>query len=524
MVIPLEIKAYGEERGFLGNYIKCVQEIIKNNEEWRRYECGMGRCPEKTSDYYLDKIEDEEKIFTFEFEILLNFAYREKLNNREKLFETFSEKSKELIKAYIDLNFEKYYGIYEYSIEEEVYSYVLIDLLEFILYECNNQISHKVFWYHKNSLILNQDISSSPYRFHRWFQMPQNFELLNGDYSKNGMHFLADAILDQYLFEFEKKEYFIKEYEKNIHAIELKTDFEKLIYLISKQEKIEIEKNGDMQGENKITIISSEELGNDPKLNNLELCINYFSVDYLISDVIWSQMRKCAREYLSNKWKERYPEYVLPDISNFDNLMENIADLIKKIIQNDKNGEFTVNEMHFCNYIIENVPELNEYTDIALSKKIRPMIYQISNQHKEELDMKSFEAQLIRRKTIEDIRKEVTNFDNMKGFEFECFIATLFEKMGYLTKITKGSGDQGIDIIAEKDDIRIGIQTKCYSSSVGNSAIQEVISGVNFYNLDKGFVITNNYFTSSAKELAKSSRVTLWDRDILVEKIGQYMK
>lgn len=65
----------------------------------------------------------------------------------------------------------------------------------------------------------------------------------------------------------------------------------------------------------------------------------------------------------------------------------------------------------------------------------------------------------------------------------------------------------------------LGAQTKCYSNSVGNKAIQEVIAGLGYYKLDKGIVITNNYFTNSAIDLAKSSDVILWVRNILKEKL-----
>lgn len=74
--------------------------------------------------------------------------------------------------------------------------------------------------------------------------------------------------------------------------------------------------------------------------------------------------------------------------------------------------------------------------------------------------------------------------------------------MGYASKITKASGDQGIDIIAEKDSVKLGIQAKRYGSKVTNSALQEVVLGLAFYNCNKGIIISNNYYTNSAEELA----------------------
>ena len=118
-------------------------------------------------------------------------------------------------------------------------------------------------------------------------------------------------------------------------------------------------------------------------------------------------------------------------------------------------------------------------------------------------------------------RYSIDDIDLMNGLEFEKFIAELFSKMGYESEITKASGDQGIDVIASKNGNKIGIQAKCYSSSVGNKAVQEAVAGKNHYRLDKAIVVTNNFFTDAAQQLAQSNSIILWDRNILIEKISQ---
>lgn len=122
----------------------------------------------------------------------------------------------------------------------------------------------------------------------------------------------------------------------------------------------------------------------------------------------------------------------------------------------------------------------------------------------------------------EDKRKAqytLNDIDMMTGSEFEGFVSIMLQKMGYSTGITPHSGDQGIDIIAERNGLRIGIQAKCYSGKVANSAIQEVVAGLRYYSLSKAIVITNSEFTSSAKKLAAANDVVLWDRNMLKEKI-----
>lgn len=113
----------------------------------------------------------------------------------------------------------------------------------------------------------------------------------------------------------------------------------------------------------------------------------------------------------------------------------------------------------------------------------------------------------------------IEKIDCMNGKEFESFIATLFQRKGFKVSQTPLSGDFGIDVIIENSFIKIGIQTKCYNDKVSNSAVQEAVTGIKHYNLDKAMVITNNYFQPSAIALAKDNNVNLWDRDKLLQEI-----
>ena len=109
-------------------------------------------------------------------------------------------------------------------------------------------------------------------------------------------------------------------------------------------------------------------------------------------------------------------------------------------------------------------------------------------------------------------------FDDMNGPDFEVYCAKILGYNGFVDiTLTQSSGDQGVDIIAYKDSIKYGIQCKCYSSDVGNKAVQEVLAGRTFYDCDVGVVLTNSRFTKAATDLAKKSRIQLWDRDKLMQ-------
>lgn len=127
------------------------------------------------------------------------------------------------------------------------------------------------------------------------------------------------------------------------------------------------------------------------------------------------------------------------------------------------------------------------------------------------------------KKPIDRKKYTIDEVDLMDGYMFEDFICKLFEKMGYSAEVTQKTNDQGIDVIGKKNGRKLGIQAKCYSSKVGNSAIQEAVAGKNFYNCDSVMVITNNYFTEAAKALARANEVILWDRSMLSKKIDEFL-
>ncbi len=111
--------------------------------------------------------------------------------------------------------------------------------------------------------------------------------------------------------------------------------------------------------------------------------------------------------------------------------------------------------------------------------------------------------------------------DNCTGLEFEKIAKEILLNNKYENVIvTKSSGDQGADVIAYKDGVKYAIQCKKYTQAVGNSAVQEAIGSKSIYDCHVAVVMTNNYFTKSAKELAQKNLVLLWDREVLKQMIN----
>lgn len=105
----------------------------------------------------------------------------------------------------------------------------------------------------------------------------------------------------------------------------------------------------------------------------------------------------------------------------------------------------------------------------------------------------------------------VTNRKEMDGVRFENYCASLLASNGYKNiELTKASGDQGVDIVADYKKEKYAIQCKYYATPIGNKAIQEVHAGKSYYGCDRAMVMTNQSFTKGATELAEKVEVKLW--------------
>ncbi len=113
-------------------------------------------------------------------------------------------------------------------------------------------------------------------------------------------------------------------------------------------------------------------------------------------------------------------------------------------------------------------------------------------------------------------RRRPGDMDLMEGHEFEYYCADLLRRAGFLeVEVTRGSGDYGVDILAELGGVTYAVQCKRYDGPVGVKAVQEVYAGRDYYDRMVGVVMTNQYFTRPAVEVARKLRILLWDRGYL---------
>lgn len=249
------------------------------------------------------------------------------------------------------------------------------------------------------------------------------------------------------------------------------------------------------------------------------------------------KLQKEEMERLQEKKKQEFLS--LPLSAQYDILLPYIEDAIA-LNDLEYNGVYINTIIYHVQYVMLNNNNLPVGSDI-----IKNAIYEFErvnileycrgikfrcifspnsySQLAEEFDQKKELAD----KEAEEHKKRTSSMgiaavDKMDGHQFEHYCADLLRKLNFSNvEVTKGSGDQGVDIIAVKDGVRYAIQCKCYSSALGNSPVQEVNAGKQLYGCHVAVVLTNQHFTSGAKTLATATGVLLWDREKLQEMIKQ---
>jgi HJR/Mrr/RecB family endonuclease len=103
----------------------------------------------------------------------------------------------------------------------------------------------------------------------------------------------------------------------------------------------------------------------------------------------------------------------------------------------------------------------------------------------------------------------------MTGPQFEKYMAAVFRNLRFGVRSVGGAGDQGCDLVLARNGKRTVCQLKRYTGPVGNSAVQEAVAAILYYNCDSAMVVTNSYFTKGAKALAYKNSCELIDRERL---------
>ena len=230
--------------------------------------------------------------------------------------------------------------------------------------------------------------------------------------------------------------------------------------------------------------------------------------DYLL-DLAINKRKAIKEEYMSRNIQVN-PLIIIQLPNKSDELIKQIEDLLEEkgysydrknlaiwLADRKENVEdIENNESHQAILIMKQEINYSEYFETKVLEEICRLFFEDSLDDINHLPFniipKGSDAQvrccvykeraILKLRTLAALGYSINDVDRMDGHEFEYFCAELLRKNGYdKAEVTPGSGDQGIDVIAYKDGIKFGVQCKCYTSDIGNKAVQEAYSGKEFY-------------------------------------------
>lgn len=130
-------------------------------------------------------------------------------------------------------------------------------------------------------------------------------------------------------------------------------------------------------------------------------------------------------------------------------------------------------------------------------------------------------AEQLEESTEDFVLKRLKN--GQTPYEFEYFVAHLLESMGYFARVTKASGDGGVDVIAHRDELGfeppvIKVQCKQTTGQSGRPDVQKLFGAIE--RDEKGLFVTLGTFSPDARTFEQSkSNLRLVDGRALVELI-----
>jgi HJR/Mrr/RecB family endonuclease len=123
-------------------------------------------------------------------------------------------------------------------------------------------------------------------------------------------------------------------------------------------------------------------------------------------------------------------------------------------------------------------------------------------------------------KRHEEVRGRITQLE-ARQFEFE--IARLLQLMGYRADATGGTGDDGVDVFARKDNETIVVQCKRWKQKViGRSVVDELAGTALRHKASRAILATTSSFSSDAQSAATKHGIDLWDFPTLCSHFRKY--
>jgi len=100
---------------------------------------------------------------------------------------------------------------------------------------------------------------------------------------------------------------------------------------------------------------------------------------------------------------------------------------------------------------------------------------------------------------------------------FEHFVAELFRREGYEARVTKASGDSGIDINLRRGESREVVQCKKWEGQVGEPVLRDLLGASVAAGASRAVLVTTGSLTASAEKWRRGQPIRVIDGQELAE-------
>ncbi len=164
---------------------------------------------------------------------------------------------------------------------------------------------------------------------------------------------------------------------------------------------------------------------------------------------------------------------------------------------------------------IARLEHANRVEIIKISERVRRIEEEEKKQREiknQDLRRQQEEKEKERRQRIALLAQSGQILDSLSPQEFELIILEAFSRQGYEVTHTAFTGDEGVDGFLEKGSMKIAIQCKKHSGSIGQPAIRDFYGAMMHFKCEKGFFLITSDFSDPAREFVENKKIKLFDR------------
>ena len=123
-------------------------------------------------------------------------------------------------------------------------------------------------------------------------------------------------------------------------------------------------------------------------------------------------------------------------------------------------------------------------------------------------------------KEKDEKKKQYQYWMEIDPWEFEKEIGILFQRQGHSVQVTKGSGDEGIDIHLKKNGKKSIVQCKRFKAKVGPGPVRDLYGAMKAGNYDFGYIVWPSGFSDKAYEFSKGKNIKLVGLDGIMSMVN----